>query len=108
MSVEYLSGGDIRFVLDHWGRQSYVSAPIHLDRRVEHRLDISHPFYAPGRFGRARAGEGDLAVSVDGREVWRLEPMFYPVEAEDIFLGANPIGGIPGPDRFSGIIALVE
>lgn len=105
LSVEYLPGRRLRFVLDHWGRQPYFSEPIAFEPGHEYRLAIQHPFYAPASDVMRRAGAGALAIILDDRKVWEFEPLFYPMNPDDIFVGYNPIGGSMVGETFSGTIA---
>jgi hypothetical protein len=96
LMVEFLANARIRFVLDHWGRRPYLGPELSIEPGREYRLTIQHPFYAPEGARRVRAGEGEMRIELDGRAVWVFEPLLYPVEPEDIFIGRNPIGGSGG------------
>jgi len=105
LSVEYLADGRARFVLDHWGRRPYLSPAFACEPGRDHRMSITHPFYAPGAASQCRVGEGMLTVAIDESWSWRCRPLLYPVEPDDIFVGRNPIGGSTADEKFSGTLA---
>jgi hypothetical protein len=104
LTVEFLPESRLRFVLDHWGRRPFVSAPIAYDPDRDYRVDVTHPLFAV-RPPRRAGSEGKLIVAIDGRRVWECDLAFYPAGPEDIFIGFNPIGGTTAAEKFSGTIA---
>lgn len=102
--AEHLGDGRLRLILDHWGRRPYLAEPILFEPGREYLVTVSHPLYAPGSYGHVRAGEGKLVVTFNGRIVWECEPLIYPMEPQDIYIGRNPIGGTSVPEKFSGEI----
>lgn len=106
--VEYLADGRLRFLLDHWGRVPYVSEPIACDLTREHLLEIEFSAYLLERARDIPSGQGRLALKLDGRLVWECAARFYQIEACDVFIGRNLIGGSACGERFTGSIVPVE
>lgn len=105
LMVEALAAGQVRFVLDHWGRRPYLGPVVKVAPGREYRLEVTHPFYAPDGARRWKAGDGKMIIVLDGVRVWEFEPLMYPVEPEDIFVGFNPIGGsATGGGRWDGVV----
>jgi hypothetical protein len=103
LAVEYLAGNHFRLLLDHWGSRGLFSPPIQYDPGHPYHVEISHAAYA-GRSINGINGATDLVVKIDGRVVWRVAAMLYPVLPEDMFVGFDPIGGSGLTERFSGSI----
>jgi hypothetical protein len=105
LAVEYLGPRQLRFVFDHWGRRSYLGPAVSFVPGNVYRVEVRHPHYAPGGAAHnVRTGPEELVVSFDGRELWRLDPAFYPMAPEDIFIGVNPLGGTTADEKFRGEI----
>jgi hypothetical protein len=99
--VEHLGGGRLRFLLDHWGNAPQWSEPMDFTAGREYRVEISHAAYRGGR-ANTRA---PLRVTVDGRLVWECSALLFPIDADDFFVGFNPLGGSSCAERFTGTIA---
>lgn len=105
--VEYLDATHVRFGLEHWGKAGIFSPAIEWVTNQPRRLDVSlGSFPAPDRTG---ALPSDRAwVELDGITVWSTPAKFYPVEAADVAVGRNPVGGSACMARFTGTISDVR
>jgi hypothetical protein len=103
--VDYLAEKQFRLLLDHWGSMGVFSEPVGFEPGRDYRLEISHSGYAvPPVVAANRAA--DLTVKLDDQVVWRVPAMLYPAAGQDVFLGANPLGGSACGEKFSGTIRL--
>lgn len=105
--VEYLDGVRLRFGLEHWGKPPMVSEPLVLDRAVPHLVEVSLGCFPVG-IGVVAALAQRVHLNLDGRTVWDAPARFYPVEAADVFIGRNPIGGSACEPVFTGELLKVE
>jgi hypothetical protein len=101
--VDYLGEKQFRLLLDHWGSSGLFSEPVKFEPGHEYRLEISHPGYAVPPVAPANR-LSDLVVKLDGEVIWRVSAMLYPAAGEDVFLGANPLGGSACGEKFGGSI----
>lgn len=101
--IEYLADGRVRFALDHWGKAIRFSSPFELVGGREYRLGIAHPGLNSNSLSHGPVS-GRLTVRVDDRVVWDEAVVLYPGGDEDVYLGANLIGGSGCAQRFGGRI----
>jgi hypothetical protein len=107
--VEYLDERRVRFGLDHWGKPPLFSEAIELDRAHAHELTLAlGSFPHRARPADAASREQPLRLSLDGRNVWAIETRLFPVEASDVFIARNPIGGTACEPAFGGSVLAVE
>jgi len=100
--VEFLAGGRFRLLYDHWGRSPYLGPELSCEPGRVYHFEVRHPAAVLDEQGRRLVDGGLLRVRVDGNEVWNVEAKAYPAQAEDFFLGENPIGGSSCAARFTG------
>lgn len=104
VSVHYLAGGRVRFLLDHWGRGLHASRPVAVDPVAIHQVEIA----MPSLLARAAGLQvGDIVVLVDGEPVWREKAEFYPAAPGTIAVAANPLGASTCGPEFSGALGRV-
>jgi hypothetical protein len=104
--VEYLEGGRLRLGLDSWGAGTLWSEPLALDRAKEHEIKaVFGALAGPAILGQAEAdADGRLQVTVDGQVVWERVADFHPAKANQVYVGANPLGGTACEEKFTGVI----
>jgi hypothetical protein len=107
LGIEYLEGGRVRLLFDHWGAALLHSEPLALDLAVAHDFTIHFPWLAEPHGGRIERS-GELRVEIGGEIVWREGTMGYWADPEEIAIGQNPIGGSHVGPRFSGALLSVE
>lgn len=105
LGVEYLDGGRVRFLFDHWGSALLRSEPLTLDAGALHDVTVDFPWLAAVSGGVEHGGE--LRVAVDGAPVWAQPTMGYRADPEEVAIGDNPIGGSHVGPRFTGEIVSV-
>ncbi len=103
--AEFLGHDRLRLLLDHWGSGGKFSEPIDYDPKHAYQLEISHPAYVPANGDKPTSAQ-ELEVSLDGRPIWRVQATLYPGKGEDVFIGANPLGGSSCGEKFAGEIRL--
>jgi hypothetical protein len=104
--IEYFEGGTIRFGLNHWGRPSFLSPILRLEREAAHVLEIAFSSF-PGASPAGSTNHG-FSLSVNGLQKWQQPLRMYTVEPEDVFIGYNPVGGSVCGEFFTGAILAVE
>ena len=107
LQVDYLEDGRVRFGLDHWGKATVFSAPVRLDFAATQVIDVSLESFPGARRGALREPK-QIRVAVNGREVWTQEARLFAVEARDVFVGRNPLGGTACGPWFTGSMLKVE
>jgi hypothetical protein len=104
LGVEYLAGGRIRFVFDHWGSALLQSEALAVDAAEAHTLRVSCGWLQPDAGPRVER-RGVLRVEWEGAVVWSRAVMGYRADPEEIVFGRNPIGGSHVGATFSGMLA---
>lgn len=109
--VEYVDDKSIRFLLDHWGAPPLLSPVIPIDYTQPQELIVcmgalsalmSDLQTEPGKLGR-------MIVVLNGQRVWENSSWyFYVVDADEIAIGRNAVGGTSCGPAFTGEILGVE
>jgi len=100
--VEYLPGGRVRFLYDHWGRSPYLGPELVVEPGHDYMIEFRHPASVLDEAGRKLVSGGQLQLRVDGIQLWSAEAKAYPVDPEEFYLGVNPIGGTSCERCFAG------
>jgi hypothetical protein len=105
--VEYLEDGHVRFGLDHWGKAPLWSEPVAVPRGEPQVLEVSLGSF-PGGAGAERPVLQPVRVRLNGRPCWSLESKLFPIDAKDVYIGQNPIGGTTCGPAFTGSVLSLE
>jgi hypothetical protein len=110
LALEHLAGGEVRFVLDSWGRPLRSSRPLRADYGQPRDLEITLGALATVDDATALRGAhaGPLRVKVDGAAVWEERSDYHVAEHAEVHVGRNPLGGTSCGPVFSGEILSAE
>ncbi len=115
--VIYHSPTHVRIGFDHWYKGGPLTAPIPLDRTVEHELEISlGSLFPPAAdvvfYGTppevVAAIKRQVSVRLDGQTVLATEAETYESPLSQVTVGRNTIKGTSSGPEFSGEIISVE
>ena len=99
--VRYVDDRHVAFGFDHWGVGGVTSKPVEIDFRQAHQLTVKMGSLAPVP---GKPALGKLEVTLDGAVVLAGEFEFHPARLEQVYFGANVIGGSTAVPKFSGRI----
>jgi hypothetical protein len=88
--VSYLAGNRLRFGFDHWGAGGAVGEPVTFNPMHLHRLQIES---ASLHSTTGQLPAGAVRVKLDGVVVLDGRSLIHPHSQEQVYIGANPIGG---------------
>ena len=80
-----------------------MSKPVEIDFRQAHQLTVKMGSLAPAPVP-GKPALGKLEVTLDGAVVLAGEFEFHPARLEQVYFGANVIGGSTAVPKFSGRI----
>jgi hypothetical protein len=110
LAIEYSAENTIRFLLDHWGSTLRHSAPLEIDpaqiQEVRITLESLRQTLPHGSSGRVVTGV--VAITLNGRSVWREEAEFFGVDPIEVAVGRNPVGGTTCGPEFTGVVHAIE
>jgi hypothetical protein len=93
LAIEWMPGGDARFLYDHWGAGIVRSATFTWPESSVHRLRLEMPSLASlGGQHEGAEGEGRLEASADGTSVWEARVPYYGAPSDSISVGKNDSG----------------
>ena len=101
--VRYLDDRHVAFGFDHWGVGGIMSKPVEIDFRQAYQLTVKMGSLAPAPVP-GKPALGKLEVTLDGAVVLAGEFEFHPARVEQVYFGANVIGGSTAGPKFSGRI----
>jgi hypothetical protein len=101
--VRYLDDRRVAFGFDHWGVGGIMSKPVEIDFRQAHQLTVKMGSLTPAPVP-GKPALGKLEVTLDGAVVLAGEFGFHPAQVEQVYFGANVIGGSTAVPKFSGRI----
>jgi len=104
--VRYVDDRHVAFGFDHWGTGGPLGVPAELDFQRAHRLVVNMGSLHPTEAGVAREDtkHRQLEVVLDGVTVLSGYFDFHPARVEQVYFGANVIGGSTAVEKFSGRI----
>lgn len=88
--------------LDHWAHPLMQGPRVRLERGKWYELRIQFPSFSREAFGRQTTGE--VIVTADGEEVFRVNTPVYAFDAATMDLGRNRIGATTCRPAFTGWI----
>lgn len=94
--VIYLNDHQIQFGYDHWGIGGPKAAPVPIAPDSDH--DVSIDFDHINRC---------VTIWLDGATILRQDSDLYPARPDQVWIGTNPIGGLP-TQPFSGTIQRLD
>jgi hypothetical protein len=106
--VRYLDARTIQFGHDHWGSPLEWSPPVEIDYASSHVIETDLPARHPDSLPALESQPRRLRVKIDGRPVWDLATEFYPAAPQEVYFGANPIGGSTCDRYFQGAIFSID
>lgn len=107
----YESERQISFGHDHWGVGGTTTAPVGIDPRAVHLLEIDFAALypdGPAAEWRAPVNRDRLIIRLDGRTICDEPARHHPSRPDEVTVGANPIGASTATLQFSGSINWVE
>jgi hypothetical protein len=111
----YLDARTVRFTYEHQGAAAIASDPVTIDFTREHVVEIDFGALHPVDAGveqmmgaRREKPVSRLRVGLDGQSVWSADVDHYPSHDAPMTVGENPVGGLSGLQRFSGVIYRIE
>ncbi|HTX64515.1 MAG TPA: hypothetical protein VMD31_01975, partial [Opitutaceae bacterium] len=111
--VVYAGPGEVRLGYDHWGHGGPVSAPLAVDYRLPHVVDISLGSLYPAPGSKAwgdtpqpvrQQALGTVVVKLDGHTVITRAGTAYPAIGAKMTIGRNTVGASTAEYRFTGTI----
>lgn len=109
--VTYEARRRISFGHDHWGVGGTATAPVGIDPRAVHLLEIDFAALypdGPAAEWRAPVNRDRLIIRLDGRTICDEPAQHHPSRPDEVTVGANPIGASTATPQFSGSINWVE
>jgi hypothetical protein len=103
LGLQIIDAQHARFVLDHWGVGLTRSDVVEFDPSKSHRFLIEYgPIFQS--HGATGARSKSYRVTVDAKILFEGTAEFYPVHAEDIHIGSNPIGASTTGEQLRGYL----
>ena len=100
-AVRFLDADHAVFVYDVWGVGGPLSQPFATEPGKVRTLDLEMPTLATVRDFISHE-KRPLRIVLDGREVFNAPVYFHRRAPDEIFFGANPIGGSVADEQFRG------
>jgi hypothetical protein len=109
LSIQYVDDGHVRFGLDHWGSDYFLSEPVAVDYALPQMLDL--------RLGSLERNadrtpgttiNSTVEVALNGNVVWSRPVRLHACAIESVAFGHNPIGGSMCDEYFSGDIVSID
>ncbi len=103
--VVFLDPDRVCFRQDHWGAGIVrTSRPIEVSASVAHRIVFDFRPTNPGATQPGGRMTGVMSLTLDGQTVWEKDAPCIPFKEDEIYVGANPIGGSTCSQEFTGDI----
>ncbi len=109
LSIQYVDDGHVRFGLDHWGSDFFLSDPVAVDYALPQVLDL--------RLGSLERNadrtpgttiNSTVEVALNGNVVWSRPVRLHACAIESVAFGHNSIGGSMCDEYFSGDIVSID
>jgi hypothetical protein len=105
--VEYGDGPRVRFGVEHWGKPPFWSSYVDIIPGEPQVIEVAFNSFPRGSTA-IPSDTQPVRVRLNGRHLWAVETKLFPVEAKDVFIGRNPIGGTACGPTFTGSVLGVE
>ena len=109
LSIQYVDDGHVRFGLDHWGSEFYLSDPVAVDYALPQVLDLR--LGSLERKADRTPGttfNSTVEVALNGNVVWSRPVRLHACAIESVTFGHNSIGGSMCDEYFSGDIVSID
>jgi hypothetical protein len=102
--VEYLSTNRIRFQFEHMGRNPYLGSEMTFIPGLRYFIDVTYPSAQYSLEKGEMGSYHSLTVRVNGLLLWEEDPVSYPFQTKDLFIGINAVGSTYTNKIFTGTI----